>query len=75
MLATYGGWRYSPPKMMPLDPDPVENGNVVIEPPDGAIPARARVLKKGEAENLPEGTLRYRSHFATCSEADKFRRR
>jgi hypothetical protein len=75
MLPTMGGWRYSPPKMMPLDVEPVPDGNVVIEPADGAIPPRARTLKKGEADTLPEGTLRYKSHFATCPQAGNWRTR
>jgi len=72
LLPTWGGWRNSPPKMMPLDSEPVEDGNVVIEPADGAIPPRARTLKKGEVP--PDGTLRYKSHFATCPEAKRWRR-
>lgn len=51
---------------MPLDPLPVEDGNVVIEHRDGGI--RARVLTKKE---LAQGALglrppRRKAHFATC---------
>lgn len=51
---------------MPVDPEPVEDGNVVI---DGE---RAIVLRKGEAG--PPG-LRYVAHFATCPSAAAHRAR
>lgn len=73
LLVTEAGWRSSPPKMMPIDVEPVEDGNVVIIPANGAIPARAKVLKKGQEP--PPGALRYKSHFATCPDAGKWRRR
>lgn len=72
MVTTEAGWRAAPPKLMPIDVEPVEDGNVVILPASGAIPPRAKVLKKGQ--DAPPGALRYRSHFATCPEAGRFRR-
>lgn len=45
---------------MPLDPDPVEDGNVVLDWVNGSVVAR--VLRKGETHDGP----RYVSHFATC---------
>jgi len=76
MLPTEKGWTLSPPTLMPLDREPVENGNCTIIPatPDG-IPPRVHVLKKAEIEaGVPEGTLRYMTHFVTCPEAGRFRR-
>lgn len=75
LIPTIQGWERTPPTLMPLDPDPVENGNVVIEPgvEDKAIPPRARTLKKGEEP--PVGVLRYVSHFATCTDPGRFRKR
>ena len=51
---------------MPLDPDPRSDGNVVIEA-DG----RARTLKLGEEHPGP----RYMSHFVTCVDAARWRKR
>lgn len=56
----------------PIDPDPVEDGNVVIvgqtTTKSGPAPL-VRYLRKGE-EVVGH---RYKSHFATCPEADQFR--
>jgi hypothetical protein len=73
-------------KRMPLDPAPVEDGNVVMDRleqvmdqlagadesgPGQALP-HIRVLSKGE---LPDPDVaRYVSHFATCPKADRHRR-
>lgn len=52
-------------KLMPLDVDPVLDGNVVIR--EGVV----RVLKEGE---LPAaGELRYVSHFKSCTAPEAFR--
>ncbi len=55
-------------KSMPIDARPVPDGNVVY---DGTGPERVRVLKKGD-DDL--GQQRYKSHFATCAFADRFRK-
>jgi hypothetical protein len=54
-------------KRLPLDPLPVDGGNVVLTAPTtaGRLPAAA-VLGKGAPR--PVGAL-YVSHFATCSVA------
>lgn len=52
---------------MTIDPEPVENGNVVK---DSDHPNRAHVLRNGEN---PTGA-RYVSHFATCPDASVWRR-
>jgi hypothetical protein len=58
-------------KAVPLDPDPVPDGNLVfVDSPDRAT---VRYLHKGET--VSEGAARYKSHFATCEKARDFRRR
>lgn len=74
LIPTFSGWGLSPPKMMPLDVEPNPDGNVVIEPAEGAIPPRARVLKRGQAQSLPPDRLRYMPHFATCPDVKSYRR-
>jgi hypothetical protein len=51
---------------IPLDPEPVPDGNVVL-----TLHGEAHVLRAGEA---PTGD-RYVSHFTTCPDADRWRRR
>ena len=50
-------------KSMPLDPQPVVNGNVYI---DGAT-GLAHVRK-------PDGAMGFRPHFVTCPNADQHRK-
>mgnify|MGYP001616681629 CR=1 FL=1 len=60
-------------KWFPLDPEPAENGNIVL-----VGEGECRVLSGNLWEFLEEGLLeqpRYRSHFVTCSEAKRFRRK
>ena len=54
-------------KKMPLDHAAVESGNIII------VDRQAHVLKAGEA--VPEGTPRFKSHFATCVNAKQHRRK
>ena len=56
-------------RRMPIDPEPVADGNVVIE---GDI---AEVLKAEHLARLGGDVPRYRSHFATCPQAAEHRRR
>jgi hypothetical protein len=51
---------------IPVDPDPVPDGNLVI-----TAQGIAHVLRKNEE---PTG-LTYVSHFSTCSNRDQFQRR
>jgi hypothetical protein len=53
---------------VPLNPEPAPNGNVVLMG-DGTV----TYLGRGQAP--PEGTLRWTSHFASCPEARRWRRR
>lgn len=64
---------------MPVDPVPVADGNValVVRGADGAG-LTAIVLKSRRDAHLLSGALtagpRYKSHFATCPNADKHRK-
>lgn len=60
------------PKAIPVDFAPVENGNVQVFDRDGAIVAR--VLSRPEVAALPAGTRLRVSHFATCKQADEWRK-
>jgi hypothetical protein len=60
-------------RVMPVDVDPVPDGNVVVGEPDAGGYRRGRVLSDGE---IPDPDVeRYVSHFATCPHADAHRRR
>lgn len=54
-------------KSVPLDEEPVEAGNYHI-----GLDGVARVVKKDEPRPTP---LLYISHFATCPEAQRFRKK
>lgn len=56
-------------KAMPIDADPVDTGNVLIDPDGKAI-----VL--GKPQHTPNllGENRYTSHFATCPDANQHRK-
>ena len=56
-------------KSMPVNRDPVENGNLVLEEQDGRPP----IARKPD-ELLDRDLPRYVSHFATCPNAEEFRR-
>lgn len=57
-------------RRMPLDPDPVPDGNVVPAVIDGQ--RRARVLT---GEQMPADGPAWQAHFRTCPAAPQFRRR
>lgn len=64
-------------KSMPIDAGPVDNGNVYYLDQKSS-PPRVRVLA-GPQPTLEEDAdsadgLRYLSHFATCPQADQWRR-
>jgi hypothetical protein len=56
---------------MPVDAQPVPDGNIRLEPREGMQPV-ARVLSV--AEQFGKKSLR-KSHFATCPQAERWRRR
>ncbi|MGE4425478.1 MAG: hypothetical protein AB7G37_03385 [Solirubrobacteraceae bacterium] len=55
----------------PLDPEPVENGNVYVRRDGTAKVLTADELGRARAEGHPL----HISHFATCPNANKHRRR
>lgn len=57
---------------VPLNPDPDPEGDQIVDgqQEDG----RLIVHKVRKDEQVPAGTVRYRTHFATCEKADEFRR-
>ena len=57
-------------KRMPLDPDPVDGGNIVLtrEAESNGTPLAAYVP-------ADPGVMRHVSHFATCPNADQHRKR
>jgi hypothetical protein len=56
---------------MPLDPDPVVDGNLRLEPGAGEMP---RVVVVPPSSREP-GEWLYVAHFRTCPYADQHRRR
>lgn len=56
-------------RRIPLDPDPVENGNIRLTEVEGRKLPLARVVDGTENPGP-----RYRTHFASCPDADRFRR-
>jgi hypothetical protein len=78
-------------KRMPIDPQPCEEGNVILDVVERALttlatmddpaaralterqPPPVRTLHKGEA--IDPDVPRYRSHFATCPNAERHRRK
>lgn len=58
-------------KRVPIDPDPVDNGNLVLVSLAPGERREVRYLRRGEdAGDAP----RYVSHFATCPQAEQFRK-
>jgi hypothetical protein len=55
-------------KSIPLDPDPVETGNLAVRPPG----AQVRYLKRSDVTEADE--WRAVSHFATCLNAKQHRK-
>jgi hypothetical protein len=59
---------------MPLDPDPVPDGSVMVDLAQQAGLVLRGAMLAEVREQTPEEPL-YRSHFATCPQADEWRRR
>lgn len=59
-------------KNMPVDADPVEDGDFCIADGDDGKPLAVHV--KSYPGKVPHDVERYTSHFATCPNADQFRR-
>jgi hypothetical protein len=60
-------------KRAPIDPVPVADGNVIIEPPsDPRLPLTAIMLTKDAGPDQRRRAV-WKSHYATCAEATMFR--
>jgi hypothetical protein len=58
-------------RSIPVDPEPVSQGNLVVGERTAYAGRAARVLRSGEEP--AEGETRHVSHFATCPDADRHR--
>ena len=58
-------------KPIPVDAEPVEDGNLAVRLDEGEL--RTRVVRLGDP--LEPGEWRGTSHFATCPNADQHRKR
>jgi hypothetical protein len=62
-------------KRIPLDPEPVDGGNIVIDNSGPHGPIATVVGKATQPGLFGDDSPRYVSHFATCPNADRHRRR
>lgn len=60
-------------KAIPLDPEPVENGNLVLA--ELAPGAALRVAYVSDVTELNPLAPRYQSHFVSCPNAGDFRKK
>jgi hypothetical protein len=51
-------------RLMPLDAEPVADGNIVL----------VNGMAVSTANDDPAGQLHYKSHFATCPQSDQWRK-
>jgi len=58
---------------MPIDPEPVDGGNLVLDSPTPRGPVIATYADP--AAPMVDDPLRYVSHFSTCPNADQHRRK
>ncbi len=57
-------------RSMPIDPDPVDGGNLVLTYPS---PGSALAIVVDPEQTMLDDPPRYVSHFATCPNADQHR--
>lgn len=64
-------------RRMPVDRDPVDGGNVLLAPSvePGGSPTATVVGKRVQETLFGDNGPRYVSHFATCPDANRHRRR
>lgn len=60
-------------KRMPIDPEPVPDGNVWIVRIEGGMPVVGVALSAAGVP--PTEALRYQSHFVSCEDRDTWRKR
>ncbi len=58
-------------KAMPVDAEPTENGNLFLMP---TVDRRWLAIVLGKVDGATAPRERYTSHFATCTEAARFRK-
>jgi hypothetical protein len=71
-------WAVTPEgRRMPVDADPVDGGNVLLAPAvePGGSPTATVVGKRVQPSLFGDDGPRYVSHFATCPDSAKHRRR
>ena len=56
---------------MPVDVEPVEDGNIIVHGENCTIITKAEVASRVE---LGDATPRFKSHFATCPQATHWRK-
>lgn len=56
-------------KLMPVDPDEHEDGNIMLTRSAAGTP-QATVLGPGDMLFMPDGATRHMPHFATCPNYD-----
>jgi hypothetical protein len=65
-------------KAIPLDPDPIEGGNIIISVQGRGVEVahvETEIEKRARlACPIPAGRTAFISHFATCPQAKKWRR-
>jgi hypothetical protein len=66
-------------KAIPLDAEPTEGGNIIVQVlgPDREIAHVETAVEKVERHNcpIPAGRVAFVSHFATCPQANAWRKR
>jgi len=62
-------------KAIPIDVKPTPKGNILLTYNQSRDDLNAKVYAPNNTHNIPPGRNRYTSHFATCPDADKHRRR
>jgi hypothetical protein len=68
-------WLESSHRRHPIDPEPSEKGNMKLLGLHGEDP-KAHLLSRSQREEaLDRGVWLYISHYATCPDAEAFRRR
>ena len=58
-------WAHTGARLMPVDPLPVDNGNVELSEVGGQLVAKVVAVGPGK----------FQSHFVTCKQAERFRKK
>lgn len=60
---------------MPIDIEPADDGNIAVYTAPDDDHLHAQVVRPGEPVAGGDSGLRYRSHFSTCPNGERHRRR